>query len=65
MYENINSSVVGMKLSNGKVQVVKSSVGSQGVVFESVSSFESAFSGRVDESTGSPVSYTLIESING
>jgi hypothetical protein len=60
---NYSADVVGIKLPNGKVQVIKNNNGTVGEVFESVETFYSKFS-HINEGTGSHT-VQIIESING
>ena len=62
MFQNTQGDVVGMKLPNGKVQVVRSNKGSSGEVFESEEDFNKKYP-NLNESSGSHV--TMIESVNG
>lgn len=66
MFDNINSDVVGMRLGNGNVKVVKSSVGGVGEVFESESRFRERYTSINEGSNiGSNITITILESING
>lgn len=57
----LSGNVVGVRLPNGKIQVIKNTYGMSGEVFESEQEFYSKF--QINESAGASV--TILESING
>lgn len=64
MYENISAGVVGKRLPNGKVKVVKNVSGQVGEIFESDAEFNKKY-GRVNEGSNQGTGTVLLESING
>jgi hypothetical protein len=58
----LSSKVVGVRLPNGKIQVIKNYFGVSGEIFESEKEFYSKFQ-HINESDGESV--TILESING
>lgn len=64
MYENISAGVVGKRLPNGKVKVVKNVSGQVGEIFESDAAFNKKY-GKVNEGSNPGAGSLILESING
>ena len=62
MYESLAYDIVGIKLPNGKVQVVKNNYGTSGQILESENEFISQFQ-PLNESKGAQC--IVMETING
>lgn len=63
-FDSMGYDVVGMRLPNGKVKVVSNKNGSVGEVFENADAFNRKFS-AINESTGTQLSVTILDMING
>lgn len=63
-FSGLQGGIVGMRLPNGTVKVIKSTVGHVGEVFENDSKFYERFQ-SINESNGNTVKCSIIESING
>lgn len=63
-FKGLQEGIVGMRLPNGTVKVIKSTQGHIGEVFENESKFYERFQ-SINESNGSSVNVSIIESING
>lgn len=65
-FNNSDWDIVGMRLPNGKVKVVKNKYGPSGEVFESDSAFYGKYKYSISENTGNPnITCGIYDSING
>lgn len=62
-FTGVNGDVVAIRLPNGKIKTIKSTVGPVGEIFESEDALRSKYQ-QINES-GVSTSITILESING